>query len=395
MRRLKFPLFLLIAAAIAYGIYSFLSGGKDTGMMGMPGMGGPMPALVAPVTKKDVTLWDEYSGRLTAVDHVQLRPRVSGMVDSVHFTDGQMVEKGDLLFIIDPRPYKAALDAAQAAYTLAASEFKRAAPLLKEKAISKRVYEQRKSAVANARAELTQAKLNMDYTTVNAPVSGKIGRREVTPGNLVNIGEPMLTTIVSQDPIYADFEADELRFRKYLAAYGSNAEALNSIPVKLQAPSGDLLEGKIQSFDNQLNTASGTIRVRAVFANPDGKLVPGMLAKIRVTSGDSGPALLVADSAIGTDQDKKFVYMLGEDNTASYREVKLGAAHGRMRIIRDGLKEGETIIVKGIMRVQPGAKIQPNTTTMEQAVLPPSAKAEVSDAPENGQTDPEPEQKDQ
>lgn len=332
-----------------------------------------MPAMTASVIKKDVTLWDSYSGRLTAVDNVQIRPRVAGMVESVHFEDGQNVNEGDLLFVIDPRPYKAALSAAQAAYSLAASEFKRAEPLLKEKAISQRSFDQRKNDLAAAQAALTQAKLNLDYTQVKAPISGKVGRREVTPGNLVNLGQPVMTTVVSQNPIYADFEADENHLLKYIAAHGNTQEALDAIPVMLELPGGDALQsrtGKIQSFDNQLDVRSGTIRVRAVFDNADGRLVPGMFARIRVTSGDSGPALLVANSAIGTDQDKKFIYTVGDDNKVAYRIVTLGPDYERLRVIENGLTEGEQIVVKGIQRLRPGMEIKPQLVTMEEAVAP-------------------------
>lgn len=334
---------------------------------GMPG--GPMPVVVADVVQKDITLLDEFSGRLTAVDDVQIRPRVAGMVDSVNFTDGQLVNKGDLLFVIDPRPYRAALKATQARYDLAETEFNRAELLIKDQAISQKDFDQRKNAYDVAKADLTQAQLNLGYTHVRAPITGKVGRREVAQGNLVAVGQPVLTTVVSQDPIYADFEADEQRFLKYLAK-GTDSSGKAGAPVKLEVSSSSIgtREGKIHSFDNQLDVSSGTIRVRAVFDNADGALLPGMFARVMVTSGDSGPALLVADSAVGTDQSKKFVYIVNDKNVAEYREVTLGPAYERMRVIKTGLKEGETVIAKGIARIRPGTPLQPQKVSMEEAV---------------------------
>lgn len=345
-----------------YFLPKILGGGQDPMAM----MGGAMPVMVADAVEKEVTLWDEFSGRLKAVDDVQVRPRVPGMIESVHFSDGQMVKEGDLLFVIDPRPYEAEVQAARARAELAEAEYKRADTLFAEKAISNRDFDQRKNNVNVARADLKRAQLNLDYTKVKAPVSGKAGRVEVTPGNLVDAGQPVLTTVVSQNPIYADFEADEQRFLSYLSAAGNDTAKLSTIPVLLELGNNETAEGHIHSFDNQLNAGSGTIRIRAVFDNKEGKLVPGLFARLRMGAAGKETAVLIAEKAINTDQNKKFVYALDAEGKTTYREVKLGTAHEGMRIIKSGLAKGDTIIVSSTRLLRPGMPVTPTKVGMEE-----------------------------
>lgn len=351
----------------AFFIYkTFFAGhAPGGGMMGMPG--GPMPVSVAEVIKQDVQQWQEFSGKLVAVDGAEIRPQVSGVIEKVHFTGGEHVRKGQILFTIDQRPYKAALEAAEAQYTAASAEHGRAEKLLKEKAIPQREYDERRSAAKMAQAELTRAKLNMDYSQVKAPIAGRISRPEITAGNLVetNTGAPLLTTIVSDDPIYADFEIDEGSYLTYLENVGD--AKMTDVPVNLglMGEEGTPHAGHVQSFDNQLNPTTGTLRVRAVFDNDGGKLIPGLFARITLGKPGDTNALLITDRAIGTDQNKKFVLVVGEDNKAMYREVKLGGMANGLRVVREGLSVGEKIIVDGLQRVQPGMPVVPEVVPME------------------------------
>jgi membrane fusion protein, multidrug efflux system len=362
---------LALAAAVAAG--------SARAMPQMPAM----PVNVAPVIERDVRQSHDYSGRLAAVDRADIHPRISGVIESVNFKDGATVQKGDLLFVIDPRPYQAEVDrtagalaSAQAQYTLARTELARGNSLIKDKSISKHEYDQRKNAfdvaeanIKSAKAALDAARLNLDYTAIKAPIAGKAGRAEVTAGNLVQAGTggPVLTTIIANNPIYADFEMDEATYMDYARA---TPREIGSAPVKmgLTGEKDTPHAGHIESFDNQLNAASGTIRVRAVFDNPDGALVPGLFARIRIGSPGEGNAVLITDAAVGTDQDKKFVYVVGGDNKLSYREVKLGASVDNLRIVNEGLKAGEKIVVSGIrMGLRPGMEVAPQVVSMEAA----------------------------
>ncbi len=297
---LKIILILLLVLGISYDVYRWHeapAGAPDAAAMA--GGGDAAPVGVAVVIGKDVQLWNEFSGRLTAVDQSEVRPQVGGVIESVHFTDGAKVSKGDLLFTIDQRPYAADLDRAKgvlasatATATLARKEASRADRLVKDKAISEHDFDQRKSAAdvadanqKSAQAAFETAQLNFDYTTIRAPIAGRAGRVEITAGNLVQASPnaPLLTTIVSDGTIYADFDMDEVSFLQYIHSASGN---VNNIPVELglAAETGTPHTGHIQSFDNRINTSSGTIRVRAVFDNADGALVPGMFARLLVGS---------------------------------------------------------------------------------------------------------------
>jgi multidrug efflux system membrane fusion protein len=339
-----------------------------------------MPVMVTAVTPTEVTPWDEFSGRLEAVDRVDVRSRVAGAVLAVHFREGALVKAGDLLVTIDPAPYAAEADranaqvlAAQARLDNASSELDRAQRLWEESAVAKRELDERVSArreadanVHAAQAALHSAKLNLGYTEVRAPVSGRVGRLEVTVGNLVPAGPgaPVLTTLVSVSPIYASFDADEQVVGRALAELrGPPKRGLESIPVLMDTEGGrEALKGHLQLVDNQVNAKSGTVRVRAVFDNADGRLMPGQFAQLKLGRAEPEEALLVSERAVGTDQSKRFVFVVDGQNKAAYREVTLGASVDGMRIVTSGLKPNERVVVNGLQRVRPGALLAPQLT---------------------------------
>lgn len=339
-----------------------------------------MEVDVATVVSKTITDYQNYSGRLEAVDKVEIRPLVPGTIVAVHFVDGALVKKGDPLFTIDPRPYVAQVD--QAAAQLAAAQARngytstdaaRAERLLADNAIAKRDYDEKQNAsheaAANlkaAQAALETAKINLTYTQIVAPVSGRVSRAEMTVGNIVSTGSsaPLLTTLVSVSPIYASFDVDEQTYLRYLSR-----DSRASVPVSLGLANeeGFSREGKVASVDNQLDTGSGTIRVRARFDNADGSLVPGLYARIKVGGGTPHPAVMIDDAAIGTDQDKKFVMVVDTDNRVQYREVTLGTLSDGLRVISKGLQPGERIVVNGLQRVRPNDVVKANSVAMASA----------------------------
>lgn len=349
------------------------------------------PVDVAAVTSQQITDWQSYSGRLEAVDRVEIRPLVSGTITEVHFQDGALVKKGDALFTIDPRPYAAALEhararlaatEARAAYT--ANDLARGERLIADNAIARRDYEEKQNAAREAeanrlaaRAEVESARLNLEYTRITAPVAGKVSRAEVTVGNVVasGPGTPPLTTLVSVSRMYAAFDVDEQSFLAVIN--GKQGEA--GVPVHLGLANEDDYprRGTVSSVDNRMDTSSGTIRVRAVFDNPDGTLLPGLYARIRLGSSTPRTALLIDEKAIGTDQDKRFVLVVDEANRTAYREVKLGAAQGPLRVVESGLAAGERIVVNGLQRARPGQIVNPNEVLMSGAATPtaPTARA--------------------
>jgi len=340
---------------------------------------GPMPVPVATVEEREVTLWDEFSGRLEAVERVDVRSRVAGAVKSVHFTEGALVKRDDLLVTIDPDPYAAEVDreqaqvvAAQARVTYTKSELERAQRLWSESAIARRELDERVNAAQEAQANLRaaqaalrSARLNLGYTQVRAPVSGRVGRLEVTVGNLVAAGPgaPVLTTLVSVNPIYASFDADEHVVLRVLH------DGTKEVPVEAETVTngGRHIRGRLQLIDNQVNTKSGTVRVRAVFDNKDGSLMAGQYVKLRMGRAKAEPAVLVSERAVGTDQSKRFVLVVGEDNKAAYREITLGGTADGQRIVTSGLKAGERIIVNGLQRVRPGMPVAPQPAAQASA----------------------------
>ena len=358
MRKL---IILVLLAAIAAGVYHFFIGQKAGGAAGMPGMGGPVPVDIAAVEQREVVAWDEFSGRLEAVDRVEIRPRVAGTIDAIHFEEGQKVEQGQLLFTIDPKPFEAAVQAAKARASFAQAELARARGLLPAKVISQSQFDDKRNASEVANAELTKAQLDLGYAQIKAPVAGRINRSEITVGNLVSAGgqAPLLTTIVSLDPIYANVEIDEQSFVRYLQAHNGNSDALKDIPVQLAlaGQEGFPYQGHIKSFDNELDTRAGTVRMRAIFDNKDSALIPGLYAKLRIGGSGEQKLLLISEDAIGTDQNKKFVFVVGADKKVEYRVVTLGPLVEGKRVIRDGLKLGEKIVVGGLQRVRPGVEV--------------------------------------
>lgn len=347
----------------------------------------PAPQVsVATVAESEITAWDEFSGRLEAVQRVEVRSRVAGAVQAAHFREGALVRQGDLLVTIDPAPYAAEVErteaqvaAAQARLAQAQSEYTRAQRLWEERAIAQRELEERanasREAAANlrgAQAQLQGARLNLEYTQVRAPVAGRIGKLEITPGNLVAAGPgaPVLTTLVSVSPIYASFEADEqviLRALKDLPGGVSTRALIERIPVQMgtTGTADTPYQGRLQLIDNQVDARSGTIRLRAAFDNRDGNLIPGQFARVRMGQARTSRAVLVSERAVGTDQEKKYVLVVGPGNKAEYREITLGASSGGLRIVQSGLKPGERIVVNGLHRVRPGAVVQPQAVNME------------------------------
>jgi multidrug efflux system membrane fusion protein len=368
---------------------------------------------VATVERTNVATFNEFSGRLEAVERVDVRPRVAGTVLAVHFKEGALVKKGDLLITIDPAPYQADVDrseaqvaSAQARLGYTRSELERAKRLLDEHAIAPREHDERSNAqleadasLRAAQAGLQTARLSLGYTQVRSPISGRVGRIEITAGNLVAAGPgaPVLTTLVSVSPIYASFDADEqvvTRALRQLQGDTSGDEHgyrradiaargdVDRIPVQMGTSATEDLPyiGKLQLVDNQVDARSGTVRVRAVFDNADGSLMPGQFAKLRMGQVKNDSVLLVNERAIGTDQSKKYVMVVGADNKAMYREITLGTSVNGLRIVTSGLKPSERIIVNGLQRVRPGATVDPQPVQME-------VKAEAKAEPKPGAAD--------
>jgi membrane fusion protein, multidrug efflux system len=339
-----------------------------------------MPASVAEVVVRPITEWSEFSGRLRAVEDVAVRPRVSGVIESVNFKEGDMVEKGDKLITLDLRPYQAAYSQAKARADLMTMEASRGGRLFADKAIAKRELDEKNAAAKEAQAALELAALNLEYAEVLAPVSGRVGRIEITVGNMVDAGPgaPVLTTIQSLDPIYADFEIDEQTFLN-----NRTAENLGNIPVHLALANEKefMRQGKILSFDNQLGVNTGTLRVRASFANPSGELTPGLFARVRMGSAQQSEAVLVNEQAIGTDLNKKFVYAVKDDGSVEYRELTLGGTADGLRIVKSGLKPGDKIVIGRLIMMHPGAKIIPQPVPMDTLKAPQEAAPAAGEAP--------------
>jgi multidrug efflux system membrane fusion protein len=335
----------------------------------------PPQVTVAHVIARDVTEWDEFTGRLQAVDSVEIRPRVSGYVSAVRFSEGAMVHRGDLLFQIDPRPFQAEVDRlkaelarARATVDRANSEFARAERLQDADAISHEDHDRRASfaqesaaQVAAVEAGLRAAELNLEFTQVTSPIDGRVSRAIVTEGNLVSSGPgeaTLLTTVVSLDPVYAYFDADEQIYLKYT---GGDTRSRNSIDRRIRMAlandEGFPREGRLDFLDNQVDSETGTIRGRAVFRNTDGELTPGLFVRLRLAGNGTYHGLLVQDRAVGTDLSKKFVYVVTPKNEIEYRSVTLGPIVNGLRVVRTGLKEGEQVVVNGLQRIRPGARV--------------------------------------
>jgi multidrug efflux system membrane fusion protein len=337
-----------------------------------------VPVSVGLVKPQSVHPFAEFSGRIDAVDYAEIKPQVTGRITEIDFTDGQHVNAGDVLFVIDPRPYQAAVDKAQADVQTAINNAKfakaerdRGSQLIKNNTLSMETYDQRtnadevaQAAISSAKALLETAQINLDYAYVKAPISGRISRAEITLGNLV--GSPttapqLLASIVSDNGVYADFEVDEQTYLEAVRNYGQIQEQEQKIPVDVVARGDEahVTQSHILSFDNRINTGSGTIRARARFDNADGRLIPGMYVSVRMGAGMLDDALLVPESAIGNDQSKRFVFVVGEGQKAEYRAVQLGPQVDGNRVILTGLKAGDRVILDHLQRLAQGAVVVP------------------------------------
>jgi RND family efflux transporter MFP subunit len=341
----------------------------------------PQVTVAAAISRK-VTDSADFTGRFEAVDRVELRPRVSGYISSVSFRDGSEVHQGDVLFVIDPRPYVAERDKARAQLAqarsqlqLARSERDRATKLLAQRAISQEEFDTRSSGleqgqanVEAAQAALAAAALNLDFTRVTAPISGRISRALVTSGNFVANGQTLLTTLVSLDPIYVTFDGDEQEYLKYIKVAHEAASdahgARNPVQVGLANESGFPHQGVMVFVDNALDPMTGTIRSRALLENHDREFTPGLFARIRLLGSSQHDAVLVNDSAIGTDQTVRYVLVLGKDDKVEYRPVQLGPVVDGLRVVQSGLAAGESVVVNGLQRVRPGAQVAPQRVAM-------------------------------
>jgi multidrug efflux system membrane fusion protein len=358
-----------------------------------PATAAPPQVTVAHVLSKPVTEFDEFTGRFEAIDRVEIRPRVNGYISSVNFTEGSEVKKGDVLFVIDQRPYAAELKHAQAqlaqaksALELAKSEKARATNLLAQHAISQEEYDTRSSGDEQAQANvqlaesaLDTAALNMTYTKVTSPINGRISRANITLGNLVTNGQTLLTTVVSLDPIYVRFDGDEQAYlrsvkeaRDRLAAGSKDVAA--PVLVGLADEAGFPHSGVMVFQDNEVDPQTGTIRTRAKLDNHDRAFTPGLFARVRLLGDKKYDALLINDSAVGTDQTVKYVLVVGADNKVEYRPVKLGPVIDGLRVVREGLKENDTIVVNGLQRVRPGSPVTPQNVAMGEQHIHPGNK---------------------
>mgnify|MGYP002656221122 CR=1 FL=1 len=340
----------------------------------------PAPTVsVADVIEQPVIEWDEVTGRLEAPESVLIRPRVSGYVDRVLFQEGALVKKGDVLFQIDPRPFEAEvhrlqaqLSQARASAGRADNEARRGERLRSSNAISAELADARQSAAAESKAamaaiqaQLDAARLNLGFTRVTAPIDGRVGRAEVTAGNLVNAGESRLTTLVSTDKVYAYFDADERTFLKYARLTREGARnGASPVYLGLSDENGHPHLGQMNFLDNQVDPRTGTIRGRAVFDNRDGRFTPGLYARLKLVGSASYDAELIRDEAVGTDLSNKYVLVLGEDGAVNYRQVELGPKLQGLRVIRSGLEAGEKVVVNGLQRVRPGMKVTPESVAM-------------------------------
>jgi membrane fusion protein, multidrug efflux system len=337
-----------------------------------------VPVTVNRLEPQKVNPFAEFSGRINAVDYAEIRPQVSGRITEIRFRDGEHVKAGDVLFVIDPRPYQAAVDKAQADLAtainnakFAKAERERGSQLVKSNWLSQETFDQRtnadevaKAAVESAKAVLESAQINLDYAYVKAPISGRISRAEITLGNLVgspNAPPPLLASIVSDNGVYADFEVDQQTYLNNVSNYGQSQEEQQKIPVDVVVQGGGdrVYHGRIYSFDNRIDSGSGSIRARARFDNAGG-LIPGMFVSVRMGSGAIDDALVVPESAIGNDQSKRFVFVVGDGNKAEYRSVELGPQVDGNRVVLVGLKAGDRVILDHLQRLAPGAPVVPN-----------------------------------
>ncbi|NYZ61887.1 efflux RND transporter periplasmic adaptor subunit [Luteimonas deserti] len=341
----------------------------------------PPDVGVAPVLVEPVRDWSDATGRIAAVESVELRPRVSGYVQRVAYAEGDEVAKGDLLFVIDPRPYRAALQRAEAELAraradaqLATTRHTRAQQLIDASAISRDDFEARsagraeaEAAVRGAQAAVETARLDLAFTEVRAPVAGRAGRAMLTTGNLAQADTSLLTTVVSQDPVHVYFETDERTFLRHQAMTrdGARANGRNAVRVGLADETGHPHAGTVDFLDNQVDPATGTVRARAVLPNPDRRFTPGLFARVQLEGASQREAVLIDDKAVITDQDRKYVYVVGDDNTAQRRDIVPGRVVDGLRVVESGLATGDRVIVNGVQKVfMPGMPVSPQPVAM-------------------------------
>lgn len=379
-----------LALALVAGSAALLSacGGRADAQGGPPPA---MPVSVAPAVQRTVSDVETFSGRIEAAEFVELRPRVAGTVDKVHFTDGATVARGQLLFTIDPRPFEAEVTrassqvaAARARAELASAELARAEKLLQSKAISKQEADQLAAStrtsnadIEAAEAALKVARLNLSHTAVRAPIAGRISRASVTAGNLVN-EQVVLTTIAASSKVHAYFDGSEQTFLRVRAA-GAKPPVVR---LGLANESGYPHQGQLDFVDNRLNPQTGAIRLRASFDNKEGRFVPGLAARISMTTSAPYTATLVPERAVGTDQDRKVVVVVGQDGQPQFRVVRLGSLQDGMRVVLgDGVKPGENVVVEGLQRIMPGVPVQPQVLKVDERGMPVFPAAGAPGAP--------------
>lgn len=373
------PRWILATLAIlaAGGSWALLGDhGSSHAQSGGAGAGLPAVTVAQPLVRS-VDDASTFTGRMQAVDTVQVRPRVGGYVESVHFTEGALVHKGDLLFRIDPRPYRAesdrlaaTLSQARAEQALAQANAQRAQKLLDQHAIAREEADRQitagqsaKAQVAATAAALDAAQLNLGFTEVRAPIDGRVSNAQVTPGNLVTPSD-VLTSVVSVNPVYAYFDIDEHSYLK-LDRLRREQHAAPQVAMGLVDEDGYPHAGRIDFVDNQLRATSGTIRLRAVFDNADGAYTPGLYVRLQLSTRNRTPRVLIDDRAVGTDLGNKFVYVLGKDHKVSYRKVTLGPLAGGLRVVEEGLAAGDVVVVNGLQHVRPGMEVNPTTVAMD------------------------------
>ena len=378
---------------IAVVLLAACGGGKQQQMP-------PPDVNVATVVKKSVTEWDEYSGHVEAIESAQIRPRVAGHLTAVHYKEGGLVEKGQLLFTIDSREYKASADAAaadasraEARVALAQQELKRAESLINERAISQGELDQRRMEAQQAEADLlsarangARAKLDLGFTYITSPIKGRAGEALVKPGNLVAPNESLLTTVVSIDPVYITFTGDERAYLRYQEAARagdreSSRDVRNPVLVGLSDEDGFPHKGEMDFVDNALDPTTGTIRARAIVPNPEGIFTPGLFARVRLLGESQKDALLINEQAVLTDQDRRYVYIVGDKNGAERRDVKLGPRVEGLLVVDSGLKAGDKVIINGMRKIFfPGQPVNPHPVPMDKPDLPPPQAAQATPA---------------
>ncbi len=389
-RSLRLPLLLALTSSL------LIACGGPGGPPQMP----PQDVSVSAVVEKEVKDWDEYSGRIEAVDSVELRPRVTGYLAGVHFREGGTVAKGALLFTIDDREYRAAVAAAEADIARAAArleladrELARSQMLVEARAVSKGELDIRRGEQAQAAADLLaaqarkqQAELNLGFTRVTAPIAGRIGAALVKPGNLVAPGETLLTTLVSIDPVHVVFDGDERAYLRYQqmsrsGERGSSRDTANPVEVALADEATFIHQGHMDFVDNSINPTTGTIRGRAVLANPDGVFTPGLFARVRLMGANPRLAMLIHDQAILTDQDRKYVWVVDANGGAARKDIELGDSVDGLRIVERGLTAGDRVVVNGVRKIFfPGQPLKPRDVPMDDPLLAAPAAAPAAPA---------------